>query len=136
MLVDEHDNQSMYVCLFSQEKPNIKLFVVSKLRPNIFEYMKCSKVLYHVIANISSLQMYNSLYRFENNCLFQKKARDEGLWNLFLPLETDRNAKYGAGLSNVEYAFLAEEMGKSLIASEVSGFSGIKRINSCLSLTQ
>ena len=42
------------------------------------------------------------------------KAQQLGLWNLFLP-ESD----YGAGLSNLEYAPLAEIMGRSLIASEV-----------------
>ncbi len=42
------------------------------------------------------------------------KAKAEGLWNLFLPDE-----HHGAGLSNVEYAPLAELMGRSLIASEV-----------------
>ncbi|WP_347861373.1 acyl-CoA dehydrogenase family protein [Salimicrobium sp. PL1-032A] len=42
------------------------------------------------------------------------KAKSEGLWNLFLPDE-----EYGAGLSNVEYAPLAEEMGKSMLAPEV-----------------
>jgi alkylation response protein AidB-like acyl-CoA dehydrogenase len=42
------------------------------------------------------------------------KARSEGLWNLFMPDET-----HGVGLTNVEYAPLAEEMGKSALASEV-----------------
>jgi acyl-CoA dehydrogenase len=42
------------------------------------------------------------------------KARAAGLWNLFL---SDR--EYGAGLSNVEYAPLAEITGRSLIAPEV-----------------
>jgi acyl-CoA dehydrogenase len=42
------------------------------------------------------------------------RARAEGLWNLFLA-----DAKRGAGLSTVEYAPLAEEMGRSFIASEV-----------------
>jgi acyl-CoA dehydrogenase len=42
------------------------------------------------------------------------KARAEGLWNLFLP-----DKRYGAGLTNLEYAPLAEIMGRSLIASEI-----------------
>jgi acyl-CoA dehydrogenase len=42
------------------------------------------------------------------------KARERGLWNLFLPDET-----HGAGLTNVEYAPLAELMGRSVIAPEV-----------------
>jgi alkylation response protein AidB-like acyl-CoA dehydrogenase len=43
----------------------------------------------------------------------KREARAEGLWNLFLPdLE-------GAGLSNLEYAPLAEEMGRVFWASEV-----------------
>ena len=42
------------------------------------------------------------------------QARAEGLWNLFLP-----DAGLGAGLSNVDYAPLAEEMGRSFIAAEV-----------------
>jgi acyl-CoA dehydrogenase len=40
-------------------------------------------------------------------------AKQEGLWNLFLPDE-----QHGAGLSNVEYAPLAERMGRSLITAE------------------
>ena len=42
------------------------------------------------------------------------KAKAEGLWNLFLP-----EAEYGAGLSNLEYAPLAEIMGRVPWASEV-----------------
>ncbi len=41
-------------------------------------------------------------------------ARAEGLWNLFLPDE-----EYGAGLTNLEYAPLAEIMGRVGWASEV-----------------
>jgi acyl-CoA dehydrogenase len=44
----------------------------------------------------------------------KEKAREAGLWNLFLPDSED-----GAGLSNLEYAPLAELMGRSLIGSEV-----------------
>ena len=42
------------------------------------------------------------------------KARDAGLWNLFLP-----ESEYGAGLTNQEYAPLAEVMGRVMWASEV-----------------
>ncbi|MCC5969622.1 MAG: acyl-CoA dehydrogenase family protein [Pararhodobacter sp.] len=41
-------------------------------------------------------------------------AREAGLWNLFLP-ESER----GAGLSNTEYGYLCEIMGRSLLAPEV-----------------
>ena len=44
----------------------------------------------------------------------KQAARDQGLWNLFLP-----DAGLGAGLTTLEYAPLAEVMGRSLIAPEV-----------------
>ncbi|HWE62722.1 MAG TPA: acyl-CoA dehydrogenase family protein [Chloroflexota bacterium] len=44
----------------------------------------------------------------------KQQARSVGLWNLFLP-----ESEYGAGLTNLEYAPLAEIMGRSLIAPEV-----------------
>ena len=48
------------------------------------------------------------------------KARAEGLWNLFLPpSEHDEGEFRGAGLSNLEYALCAEEMGRVEWASEV-----------------
>jgi acyl-CoA dehydrogenase len=43
----------------------------------------------------------------------KQKARAAGLWNLFLP-----DCEYGAGLSNLEYAPLAEIMGRSLLGPE------------------
>jgi len=44
------------------------------------------------------------------------KAREQGLWNLFLPEEY---GEYSGGLTNLEYAVLAEEMGKIMWASEI-----------------
>jgi acyl-CoA dehydrogenase len=51
----------------------------------------------------------------------KRKARAEGLWNLFLPPspEHDEPAYKGQGLSNLEYASCAEEMGRIHWASEV-----------------
>jgi alkylation response protein AidB-like acyl-CoA dehydrogenase len=42
------------------------------------------------------------------------KAKGQGLWNFFLP-----HSKWGAGLTNLEYAPLAEIMGRVSFASEV-----------------
>ena len=43
----------------------------------------------------------------------KQKAKDSGLWNFFLP-----DADTGEGLSNLDYAFIANELGKSPLASE------------------
>jgi acyl-CoA dehydrogenase len=41
------------------------------------------------------------------------KAKAEGLWNFFLP-----DAETGEGLSNLDYAYIAVELGKNRLASE------------------
>ncbi len=41
------------------------------------------------------------------------KARAQGLWNFFLP-----NAETGQGLSNLDYAYIANQLGKNRLASE------------------
>lgn len=42
------------------------------------------------------------------------EAKKQGLWNLFLP-----KSEYGAGVSNADYAMMAEQMGRSFIAPEI-----------------
>ena len=46
------------------------------------------------------------------------KAREAGLWNFFLP-----DAETGEGLSNLDYAYIATELGKNPIASETMNCS-------------
>ncbi len=41
------------------------------------------------------------------------KAKANGLWNFFLP-----DAETGEGLSNLDYAYIANELGKNPLASE------------------
>jgi acyl-CoA dehydrogenase len=48
----------------------------------------------------------------------KERARAAGLWNMFLP-----DAEHGAGLSNSDYAPLAEILGRSHIASEACNCS-------------
>ena len=42
------------------------------------------------------------------------KAKSQGLWNMFLP-----KSELGAGLSNADYAVIAEQTGRSFIAPEI-----------------
>ncbi|MBV1694501.1 MAG: acyl-CoA dehydrogenase family protein [Hyphomicrobiales bacterium] len=51
----------------------------------------------------------------------KKKAKAEGLWNLFLPPSKDHDTDEfkGAGLTNLEYALCSEEMGRIHWGSEV-----------------
>ena len=46
----------------------------------------------------------------------KKRAKELGLWNMFLP---KNHFNEGAGFSNLEYGLMAELLGKSGVASEV-----------------
>ena len=46
------------------------------------------------------------------------KAREAGLWNFFLP-----DAETGEGLSNLDYAYIASELGKNPLASQAMNCS-------------
>ena len=43
----------------------------------------------------------------------KQKAKEQGLWNFFLP-----DAETGEGLSNLDYAYIAVELGKNPLASD------------------
>ena len=73
----------------------------------------------HVVPNLQTyrLQQAALLDRWQPVPIVEElkpRAKAEGLWNLFLP-----HSRYGAGLSNLEYAPLAEIMGRIEWASEV-----------------
>src|SRR3954449_4392322 len=50
----------------------------------------------------------------------KKKAKAEGLWNMFMPPNEHEDDEFrGAGLTNLEYALLSEQIGHISWASEV-----------------
>jgi len=80
----------------------VKAFIEKHIDPMEEEYLKKLRKLdnsWVVLPEIAELKTL---------------AKSEGLWNLFLPVKG-----YGARLTNVEYAPLAEQMGRSFIAPEI-----------------
>ena len=86
-----------------------------------FEYSKRAKECRDRVAAFMSAHVYPNeeeiLAQIDDGDRWQpvplidelkKKAKAEGLWNLFLP-----ESEYGAGLTNLEYAPACEEMGRS-----------------------
>ena len=72
-----------------------------------------AEAAYHaeIAANTAAGKRWTPLRLIEE---LKLKARADGLWNLFLP-----DSALGAGLSNQDYAPLAEIMGRTPWASEV-----------------
>ncbi|MEM8506189.1 MAG: acyl-CoA dehydrogenase family protein [Bacteroidota bacterium] len=58
----------------------------------------------------------NTWKRWPGTEALKQKAKEEGLWNLFLPKSYKA---FSPGLSNLEYAPLAEQMGQILWSSEI-----------------
>jgi len=93
-----------------------------------FEYSKKTKMYMEQLTDFMGKFVYPNEAKFREQLDSQAdrwtvppimeelkgKARERGLWNLFLP-ESER----GAGLTNLEYAPLCEIMGRSPIAAEV-----------------
>ena len=67
-------------------------------------------------ANTAAGKRWTALQTVED---LKTKAKAAGLWNLFLPVDSAAASGYdGAGLTNQEYAPLAEIMGRVPWASE------------------
>ncbi|PIE37994.1 MAG: acyl-CoA dehydrogenase [Gammaproteobacteria bacterium] len=80
----------------------VKTFIQNEILPIEEDYFKTLKALdnsWVVLPIVEELKA---------------KAKAQGLWNMFLPME-----EYGPGLKNVEYALVAEETGKSFLAPEI-----------------
>ena len=72
----------------------------------------------HIHPNEQRFKEQVQQYRWTTPPLMEElkaRAREQGLWNLFMPGHTHG----GAGLSNLEYAPLAETMGRVFWAAEV-----------------
>ncbi len=83
----------------------VKLFIAKEVEPITAEFYRLGENREdHWGYCDGHLELLNSV---------KKKAKSIGLWNFFLP-----NAETGEGLSNLDYAYIANELGKSPLASE------------------
>ncbi len=83
----------------------VKLFIANEVEPITAEFYRLGEGRKdHWGYGEGQLELLNSV---------KKKAKASGLWNFFLP-----NAETGEGLSNLDYAYIANELGKNPLASE------------------
>ena len=78
-----------------------------------------AETAYHeeIAANTAAGKRWTPLQTIE---ALKVKAQEAGLWNLFMPVDSAEAAGFhGAGLTNQEYAPLAEIMGRVMWSSEV-----------------
>ncbi len=88
----------------------VKAFVATEIDPVTERYYRLGEGrAEHWGYGDGQLELLDSL---------KAKAKAAGLWNFFLP-----NAETGEGLSNLDYAYIASELGKNPIASEVMNCS-------------
>ena len=83
----------------------VKKFIAEEVEPITAEYFRLGE-------NRTDRWSYGEgqLELFET---VKNKAKEQGLWNFFLP-----DAETGEGLSNLDYAYIAIELGKNPLASE------------------
>ena len=83
----------------------VKSFIANEVEPITAEY-------YALGANREDRWSYGA-GQLELLETVKAKAKANGLWNFFLP-----DAETGQGLSNLDYAYIAVELGKNPLASE------------------
>ncbi|MFZ9954464.1 MAG: acyl-CoA dehydrogenase family protein, partial [Ilumatobacteraceae bacterium] len=88
----------------------VKKFIAEEIEPHTRHYFELGEGRSDRWSyGAGQLELLNEL---------KSKAKRAGLWNFFLP-----NAETGEGLSNLDYAYIAVELGKNPIASEVMNCS-------------
>jgi acyl-CoA dehydrogenase len=85
---------------------------IEKLQAFMDEHIYPNEAVYHDLVHQSENPWVTPQLMHD----LKAKAKEAGLWNLFLPSEY---LPYGAGLTNLEYAPLCELMGRVLWSSEV-----------------
>jgi acyl-CoA dehydrogenase len=80
-------------------------FIATEVEPNTVEFFKLGEDRADRWGyGEGQLELLDSI---------KTRAKEQGLWNFFLP-----DAETGEGLSNLDYAYIAMELGKNPIASE------------------
>jgi acyl-CoA dehydrogenase len=83
----------------------VKKFIAEEVEPNTEEFFRRGEGRdEHWGYGEGQLELLDSI---------KAKAKEQGLWNFFLP-----DAETGEGLSNLDYAYIAIELGKNPVASE------------------
>jgi len=84
---------------------SVKKFIAEEIEPNTAEFFRLGEGRADRWGyGDGQLELLDSI---------KTKAKEQGLWNFFLP-----DAETGEGLSNLDYAYIAMELGKNPIASE------------------
>jgi len=107
--IDDFDGQMYQLAMSEEARPllaKVKAFIADEVEPVTAEYFRLGEGRAERFSHgEGQLDLLDEL---------KGKAREAGLWNFFLP-----DAETGEGLSNLDYAYIAQELGKNLIASEV-----------------
>jgi acyl-CoA dehydrogenase len=83
----------------------VKEFIATEVEPNTAEFFRLGENRPDRWAwGEGQLELLDGI---------KARAKEQGLWNFFLP-----DAETGEGLSNLDYAYIAAELGKNPIASE------------------